>query len=219
MKIFEEPPRNAKSMKGGVLPVAILGTAGLDVTDIDVSSLLLAGVAPIRHDLEDVTTPVNGDECDCTTDGPDGFTDLTLKFKKSEIAAAIGPVADGDVVVLNLTGILLDGTPLVGSDCVRILGKKEVSSQPLGVSAMLYPASPNPFNPTTRIRYAIPTEDFVSLNIYNVRGKLVETLVSRHQGAGEHMVEWDAGSVPSGVYFYRLRAGDFTDTRKVILLK
>jgi hypothetical protein len=123
------------------------------------------------------------------------------------------------VVVLTVTGNLLDGTPFEASDCVRILAKRGPESQPLGVSAVLYPASPNPFNPKTHIRYAIQAEDFVSLSVYDVRGKLVESLVSRSQGAGEYVVEWDAGSVPSGVYFYRLQTGDFSETRKMILLK
>jgi len=116
-------PLNVKSQ--GVLPAAILGTAGLDVQTIDVSTIKLAGVAPLRGSCEDVATPVADgvDDCPCTTDGPDGFDDLTLKFDMQEIVAALGPVADGDIIPVELTAMLLDGTPVVGSDCVIIRSK------------------------------------------------------------------------------------------------
>jgi hypothetical protein len=121
LKYFDDP-ENAKSMKGGVLPVALLGTEFLDVHDIDVTSLLLEGVAPVRYAYEDVTTPVYG-ECECTTLGPDGYTDLTLKFAVRAITVALGAVQPGDVVELTLTGKLLDGTPFETTDCVKILGE------------------------------------------------------------------------------------------------
>ena len=105
MKIFQDPPdphihgnlsASSDAKRGGVLPVAVLGTMDVDVDDINVSSLLLEGVAPLRHSYEDVAAPVeDGEECECTTAGPDGYMDLTLKFQKSEIAAALGAVSDG----------------------------------------------------------------------------------------------------------------------------
>jgi len=83
----------------------------------------------------------------------------------------------------------------------------------------LGPAFPNPFNPVTRIQYVMPVAGFADLAIFDVRGRLVETLVSKRQLAGEHTVEWRANHVASGIYFYRLTVGDVTQTRKVILLK
>jgi hypothetical protein len=219
VKIFDmEPPPNAKAKKGGVLPVALLGC---DVSQIDVSSLLLEGVAPLRHSFEDVTAPVqNGDECDCTNDGPDGTVDLTLKFQTRDIAAAIGTAYDGDVIALTLTGQLLDGTPFEASDCVTILSKRpqpEMSTE--SDEVRLAPAIPNPFNPVTRIGFYLPREEFVKLSVYDVTGKLVDRLVARVQPAGEHVVEWNARGFSSGIYFYRIEVGDFTETRKLILLK
>ncbi|MDH4269508.1 MAG: hypothetical protein OEV52_04330 [Dehalococcoidia bacterium] len=105
----------------GVLPVAILGTEDFDVTQIDPATILLEGVAPLRWALEDVGTA--GDPLA----GPDGFTDLSLKFDAQAIVAMLGPVNDGDVVVLHLTGNLkaeFDGTPIEGEDVVRIIKKK-----------------------------------------------------------------------------------------------
>lgn len=120
VKMIEEP-ENTKSMKGGILPVALLGTEFLDVQTIDPSSLYLEGVAPVRYGYEDVTTPVTG-ECECTTLGPDGYMDLTLKFTVREISAVLASASPGDLVELTLTGTLLDGTPFEATDCVRIIG-------------------------------------------------------------------------------------------------
>ncbi len=112
----------------GLLPVAICGTEEFDVTTIDIElvSLSLVGVAPLRVGLEDVATPFEGDkdDCgDCTEEGPDGFLDLTLKFDMQTIVAALGDVEDGDCLALILEGQLLDGTPIVGEDVVIILKK------------------------------------------------------------------------------------------------
>jgi hypothetical protein len=78
---------------------------------------------------------------------------------------------------------------------------------------------PNPFNPKTIINYELPTTNKVDLSIYNVLGQKVITLVSEKQKAGYHQVEWDASRFASGVYFYILRAGDFRDVKKMVLLK
>ncbi len=78
---------------------------------------------------------------------------------------------------------------------------------------------PNPFNPTTRIAFAIPKAGFVSLKMYDVLGREVATLVDETKQPGECSVTWDASGMPSGVYFYRLQAGPFAETKKLILLK
>ncbi len=83
---------------------------------------------------------------------------------------------------------------------------------------------PNPFNPKTTIAFSLREQGQVSLNIYDVKGRLVRTLVDRRLDANLHRVEWDGlgnnGSpVSSGMYFYRIKAGDFTQTRKMLLLK
>ncbi|MCX6135424.1 MAG: T9SS type A sorting domain-containing protein [Ignavibacteriales bacterium] len=77
---------------------------------------------------------------------------------------------------------------------------------------------PNPFNPTTTIRYTLPRTREVSLAIYNVLGQLVSRLVVGRKEAGFHEVHWDA-NVPSGIYFYRLQAGEYLETKKMILLR
>jgi dipeptidyl aminopeptidase/acylaminoacyl peptidase len=78
---------------------------------------------------------------------------------------------------------------------------------------------PNPFNPVTEIKYAIPTNCHVKLDILNIRGKKIITLVDRQQMAGFKIIKWDASSFASGTYIYRLKANDYVKIRKMILLK
>jgi hypothetical protein len=119
-------PINTKSK--GVLPVAILGTETFDVKRIDPASVELVGVKPLRSSFEDVSTPYEpfiGKQGanDCNENGPDGFTDLTLKFSTQGIISALGPVNDGDELTLELNALLEDGTPVTGEDVVIILHK------------------------------------------------------------------------------------------------
>ena len=78
---------------------------------------------------------------------------------------------------------------------------------------------PNPFNPSTLIRYTLPKESPVSLKVYNALGQQVADLVEGLQQAGEYQVQLDASSLASGTYIYRLSAGDFTSSRKFIVLR
>ena len=78
---------------------------------------------------------------------------------------------------------------------------------------------PNPFNPTTNIEFSIPQSSDVELIIYNQLGQTVATLVNERLSAGNYSVDWNAEGFPSGVYFYRITAGDFTQTRKLLFTK
>jgi N-acetylmuramoyl-L-alanine amidase len=78
---------------------------------------------------------------------------------------------------------------------------------------------PNPFNPSTNIEFRVSNLGFVSLKIFDVLGRDVATLVNEVRPAGVYRMRWDASSFPSGVYFYRLRAGDFVQTKKLVLTK
>ena len=131
-------PLNVKSK--GVLPVAILGTEDFDVTQIDPDSIMLQTedggvVTPLRWALEDVAKPYtptpNGEMeeyMECTTDGSDGYLDLTLKFDIQEIVDVLGEIVEeGDYVqYLYLTGNLLEefsGTSIKGKDIIIIIKK------------------------------------------------------------------------------------------------
>ncbi len=103
--------------------------------------------------------------------------------------------------------------------------KQEIINHPKEYS--LFQNHPNPFNPTTTIRYALPRESFVTLKIFNLLGQEVVTLVDEMKPMGEHQVQWQAGDLPSGVYLYRLEvhsldnknSRSYEDIKKLILLK
>ncbi len=78
---------------------------------------------------------------------------------------------------------------------------------------------PNPFNPKTQINYTLPRDSQVRLEVYNLLGQRVATLVDGRQTRGYKSVTWDASSLSSGVYLYRLQAGDYTETKKMVLIK
>jgi hypothetical protein len=78
---------------------------------------------------------------------------------------------------------------------------------------------PNPFNPSTTIRFSVPNSELVSLNVYNSIGEKVAELVNQDLPAGNYSVDWNAENISSGVYFYKLKAGSFIETKKMILLR
>jgi hypothetical protein len=78
---------------------------------------------------------------------------------------------------------------------------------------------PNPFNPSTVITYSIPGVEFVTLKVYDMLGNEIAVLVEGERDAGTHNVEFNSSGLSSGTYFYRIQAGSFSDTKKMILLK
>jgi hypothetical protein len=78
---------------------------------------------------------------------------------------------------------------------------------------------PNPFNPVTSIKYEVGGFQFVSIKVYDVLGKEVATLINEEKPAGEYGVEFDGTGLPSGIYFYQLKAGEYSETRKMVLMK
>jgi hypothetical protein len=107
----------------------------------------------------------------------------------------------------------------VSNNTFRINYTVDVNDQKYSYEYSLYQNYPNPFNPSTRIEYSIPENAYVSLNIYDVLGNLICTLVAEEKIAGHYSVEFDASNIPSGLYFYRLITSEFSDTKKMILLK
>ena len=113
----------------------------------------------------------------------------------------------------------------IDSTKVIVTGVEEATEQPLAFR--LEQNFPNPFNPTTTIKYSIPDVETrhasslqsVTLKVYDILGREIALLVNEKQKPGYYEVKWDAGNQPSGVYFYRLRAGSFNQVKKMLLIK
>ena len=78
---------------------------------------------------------------------------------------------------------------------------------------------PNPFNPSTKIRYSVPQSSSVVIKVFDILGNEIETLVNEEKSVGTYELNWNAENLPSGVYFYRLQAGSFVETKKMVLMK
>jgi hypothetical protein len=78
---------------------------------------------------------------------------------------------------------------------------------------------PNPFNPSTRISFSLPQAVHVQLDLFNILGQHITTLVNREMPPGQHAVQFDAGKLSSGIYLYQMKAGDFRKTRKMVFMK
>jgi len=217
---------NGMNHSRAVIPVAILGSDEFDVFEIDWTTVTLAGVPAVRSGYEDVSTPMGEDaeECECNTYGGDGYVDLTLKFDKAAVIAALGSVADRETIPLLLEGLMIDGTEIQGTDCMWILMGGASPTAVVDPNApVVGDAFPNPFNPTTSFAIQFPTENDYTVTIYNIAGQTVRSLRG-HATPGFVRITWDgtnqAGErVASGVYLYRVQAGNYVETRKMLMLK
>jgi hypothetical protein len=161
------------------------------------------------------------------------------KFVSSKIYRSVNGV-DFDSVETTSSGSLTDTTVVLGtryyyyvttvfnqwesnpSDTVEALVEAVTSLKDQTKFPNTYQLKqnyPNPFNPKTMINYQLPITNYVELSIYNLLGQKVATLVNERQQAGYHQIEWDAGRYSSGVYYYRMVAGDFHDVKKMILVR
>ena len=151
-------------------------------------------------------------------------------------AGTLGPVTDlgNGTYAATLRAPVLPGIDSVvarvasGPDTVRLAAVAVVvyrSSTRVGDKGSLPPALhleqnfPNPFNPVTIIRFTVPEAGYVVLKVYDVSGREVRSLVDGWMGAGRHVVTADAGVLASGPYYYQLRAGNFVETKRMIVLK
>ena len=129
----------------------------------------------------------------------------------------------------HLFGIInIDDTTLVSVGTKGTVIKTYSGGEPVNIplisseiptSFSLYQNYPNPFNPITKIRFSIPSQSDLSLAVYDILGRKIETLFSGNQPSGTYEFKWDASRFSSGVYFYRLEAGNFVQTRKMLLIK
>ena len=164
------------------------------------------------------------------------FIDIALSNTRGEGFAGSGRLLEldvkhqgepGDEIAIHMKevqAVSATGWPVVlKTDSLRyIIGQGVTTSQPDGnVPGIfrLFQNYPNPFNPVTQITYGLPEAEQVRLDIYDVLGRHVTTLVNARQDAGYHTVSFDAGRLSSGAYIYRLQAGSYVQTRSMLFIK
>ena len=146
-----------------------------------------------------------------TTDGGDTWatqiSGITTRLNAVSFSDQDNGTAVGD------EGVILRTT----NGGVTFIEEKEINTIPTNYT--LNHNYPNPFNPSTTIQYSIKERTSVELILYDILGRQVEVLVNEEQDAGYYKINFDAGRLASGIYFYRLQAGNFVETKKMILMK
>jgi hypothetical protein len=149
------------------------------------------------------------------------------------VSGANGPLTIGWRIRGTPATLLVDGKAIALSGEGSVNGVESVEQAAPGIRLLISSAQvaetpkeygldqnyPNPFNPTTELRYRVPRESRVVLKIYDVLGEDVATLVDRNESPGIYTAQWDAGNFGGGVYFARLTAERFVQSRKILLLK
>ncbi|HTX19877.1 MAG TPA: T9SS type A sorting domain-containing protein [Bacteroidota bacterium] len=182
----------------------------------------LINTAYIYGDYDPTTIPGKKTE---DGDGITKFTDLTENFAQSTVLSTIDGFPVGSLIwddTKNAAYAASHHSELstVISHYLAAGGLNSVTTQPLVATTFnLSQNYPNPFNPTTDIQFTLPQQSTVELKVYNMLGQEVATLIHGTLSAGMHTVNFDAHSLASGVYIYRLSAGNFTSVKKMMLLK
>ncbi len=154
----------------------------------------------------------------CLTGDGMGWSSVTVPgLRDSTIISALA-YYDGSVYI-GTGGVFGMPSQYYGLFSVTVPIDGVHSSGQIPAKFVLDQNHPNPFNPSTALTYQLPAAGFVTLRVYDMIGRVVSTLVSERQNAGEHSVTFIGGSLPSGVYFYQLNAGNLVQTKKMVLLK
>lgn len=178
-----------------------------------------------------ITTPLGA--LSLSSDPPGMITSQFFGYGTSYVTSDTLYPSKGYWVKVNQAGSLILSSPAtslgkLSASQIRIVPTSELPPPPPdgNSNTILIPKQfvleqnyPNPFNPTTVFRYQLPIASKVTLRIYNVLGQEIVTLVDDWQDAGNRTVEWNASNFSSGVYFYRLHAGSFIQTKKLILMR
>jgi hypothetical protein len=161
-----------------------------------------------------------------------GFTDVTLRrlqmfsvptnetvywqnVKNGSIIQQGNFIYTGNLITIPEVRVYKDSSRLIVTNSPVSVDEQNA----LPTEFSLLQNFPNPFNPSTTIKYSVPQQSQVKIKVFDVLGEEIETLVNEEKPAGTYELTWNATNLPSGVYFYRLQVGDFIQTKKMILIK
>ena len=164
-----------------------------------------------------------------STDGDLNFTNELLSSQPSFTNTPNGSIRFGDYIGIDYYGSRIvpvwtdERTSDYNMEIYTAVINTTIGIQPIAneipTAFELYQNYPNPFNPITNIRFDLHKSSQVKLVIYNILGKEVATLMNENLSAGSYEIDWDGSGYPSGVYFYKMVADDFVQTRKLVLMK
>lgn len=167
------------------------------------------------HLVLSLANPASADTVVLAADNGSAPTNRSSIFQNGQWSNFDGPNSP-------LTGTIRASNLIIRPIITTVSGISSVAEDARGARPQRFELAqnyPNPFNPTTTIRFAIPQSEDVRLEVYDVLGRKVATLVSERLAAGSYMTQFNASALSSGVYFYRLRAGAFSESRKMMLVK
>ena len=179
------------------------------------------------HNPGIVSVTVNGMEVEVTVSGTSSSVAGELVDQNGDVVAVINSTSSNPFTLTApsegkylVNAGYKNPSPRSWDSMSVVISVTDVDNKLEPVSTYkLYNNYPNPFNPSTKIKYSIPEKSLVNLQIYNAEGKEVASLVNGEQSAGEYEINFDAENLASGVYFYKIRAGNFFQTKKMLLLK
>ncbi|MGB5846869.1 MAG: T9SS type A sorting domain-containing protein, partial [Ignavibacteriaceae bacterium] len=145
---------------------------------------------------------------------------VSYDFGQNWISASSG-LSDNVIkdIVLHPDGHLLCGTEKEGIFIADLNPSNITDINNTSKTFSLYQNYPNPFNPTTKIKYSVPKSEIVQIKVYDILGRELQTILNDFKQAGAYEIKFDATGLPSGVYFYQIKAGNFVETKKMVLLR
>ena len=230
---------------GGGLAIEVAGGTTLD---FGVSELGGNGLFTLNEDATLATAHANGIAGAVQTTGTvtlDEGANYIFNGTVAQVTSTLMPATVTDLTIENAAGVALSQATTINGVLRLVAGVFDnTATFTLGLNGSIsfeggslqVPVSveespeiptefallqnyPNPFNPSTTIRYDVPERTHVTMKIYDVMGRQVAVLVDEEHNAGAHKIVWNAQGVASGLYYYRISAGDFTSVRKLILMK
>jgi hypothetical protein len=147
------------------------------------------------------------------------YLNITATFPgnpEQKLTYSIAPVLGSNFTSHNMIATGQPSSTLVYFGPLTVVENEQSSTSTEFILKQNYP---NPFNPVTTINYSIPKASFVTIKIYDVLGRELLTLVKENQLIGNYSIEFNANTLISGVYFYKMQAGNYTETKKLLLIK
>jgi len=207
-------PNYINSKSKGVIPVAILTDAGFDATTVNPLSVEFGPNGANAKDGKGHIKDVDAD----------GDLDMVLQFNTSETGIQCGETE------ASLTGMTINSLDIKGTDAIMTVpcnlksANIEQAQATLPIGYSLYQNYPNPFNTETEIRFCLPENNHAQINIFNIHGEIIRTLVNMEYSRGEHNTRWDGTDnsgkpVSDGIYLYQLKTDTFTKVGKMSLIR